>query len=81
VLLQVDDHSGFASPKVVARSAVLPLAELTAGKQIDFPDYIPQGANERYMRLFYDITGTTPSTGKITAGVVAARQTNFVGGQ
>lgn len=81
ISLQVDDNSGFASPKTVARSAVIALADLTAGKQIDFPDYIPQGANERYLRLYYDITGTAPTTGKITAGVVASRQTNFVGGQ
>ncbi|APL94091.1 Bbp16 family capsid cement protein [Sphingobium indicum] len=81
ISLQVDDNSGFSSPKTVARSAVIALADLTAGKQIDFPDYIPQGANERYLRLYYDITGTAPTTGKITAGVVAARQTNFVGGQ
>jgi len=81
ISLQVDDNSGFASPKTAARSAVIVLADLTAGKQIDFPDYIPQGANERYLRLYYDITGTAPTTGKITAGVVASRQTNFVGGQ
>jgi hypothetical protein len=28
------------------------------------------------VRLYYDITGTAPTTGKITAGVVMARQTN-----
>lgn len=80
ISLQSDDNSGFASPKTVAMSGQIALADLTAGKQIDFPDYIPQGANERYLRLYYDVTGTAPSTGKITAGVVAARQTNFVGG-
>lgn len=81
ILLQVDDNSGFASPKTVSRSGVIPLADLVAGKAIDYPDYVPQGANERYFRLYYDITGTAPTTGKITAGVVADRQTNFIGGQ
>ena len=81
ILLQVDDNSGSASPKTVARSGVLPPADLVAGKQIDFPDYIPQGANEQYLSLFYDVTGAAPTTGKITAGVVADRQTNFIGGQ
>ena len=78
--LQVDDASGFASPKIVASATYL-LAELTAGKQLRFPDDIPEGTNEQFMRLYFDVTGTAPSTGKITAGPVAARHTNFVGGQ
>lgn len=81
VSLQVDDNSSFSSAKTVVVSAPILAAALVAGAQIEVPDYIPQGANERYMRLYYDVTGTAPSTGKITAGVVAARQTNFVGGQ
>lgn len=79
IILQSDDNSGFSSAKTVVSQTVV-LADLTLGKQIDFPDYIPQGTNERYLRLYYDITGTAPTTGKFTAGVVAARQTNFVGG-
>ena len=80
IALQVDDNSSFSSPKTVASKNYL-LAELTAGKQLSFPDYIPEGANERYMRLHFDVTGTDPTTGKFTAGVVAARHSNFVGGQ
>ncbi|OHC93914.1 MAG: hypothetical protein A3H25_02830 [Sphingomonadales bacterium RIFCSPLOWO2_12_FULL_63_15] len=81
VSLQVDDNSSFSSAKTVVVSAPILAAALVAGAQIEVPDYIPQGANERYMRLYYDVTGVAPTTGKITAGVVAARQTNFVGGQ
>jgi hypothetical protein len=81
VQLQVDDNSAFSSPKVVAQSGVILAAELIAGNPIVFPDYIPEGANERYLRLYFDVTGTAPTTGKITAGVVAARQTNYVGGR
>ncbi|OHD00892.1 MAG: hypothetical protein A2885_13380 [Sphingopyxis sp. RIFCSPHIGHO2_01_FULL_65_24] len=80
VQLQTDDNSGFSSAKVVARATYL-LAELTAGKQLTFPDDIPEGTNEQFMRLYFDITGTAPSTGKFTAGIVAARHSNFVGGQ
>ena len=80
VQLQVDSDPAFGSPKTVAKASYL-LAELTIGKQLAFPDYIPEGTNERNMRLFYDVTGTAPTTGKITAGVVAARHPNFVGGQ
>jgi hypothetical protein len=76
VSLQVDTVENFASPKEVASKTFL-LAELTAGKELSFPDCILEGADERYIRLFYDVNGTNPTTGAITAGVVAARQTNF----
>ncbi len=76
VIVQVDDNTGFTTPKNVIEAAI-PLAQLTAGRT--FPILaIPPGANERYMRIFYDITGTAPTLGKVTAGVVAAIQTNGV---
>lgn len=76
VQLQVDDSAAFSSPKIVAVSDAILLAKLVAGYRFPFPDYIPEGTDEQFMRLFYDVTGTAPSTGKITASVVAARQTN-----
>jgi hypothetical protein len=76
VSLQVDDDVAFGSPKTVASSAAIPLASLTLGAKITFPAEIPEGTDERYMRLFYDVTGTNPTLGKITAAVVAGRQTN-----
>lgn len=76
ISLQVDTVENFASPTTVL-SKTYTLAQLVAGFAADFPEYIPEGANERYLRLFYDVTGTNPTTGAITAGVVAARQTNF----
>jgi len=32
--------------------------------------------SSRYMRLNYNVNGTDPTTGKITAGVAAAVQSN-----
>ncbi len=81
ISVQVDDNTGFSSAKTVASSGSILLASLVAGYQFEFPCDLPEGTDERYLRLYYDITGTAPTTGKITAGVVAARQTNFVGGQ
>lgn len=76
VSLQVDEDSAFGSPKTVATTPAIPLASLVAGYQFNL-DYIPRGANERYLRLFYDVTGTNPTLGKITAGVVlGGHQTN-----
>lgn len=76
VSIQVDNDSAFGSPKTVMSTAAIPLASLAAGYQFNL-DYIPRGSDERYMRVFYDITGTAPTLGKITAGVVlAGHQTN-----
>lgn len=61
----------------IESGAQIPLAALTSGHQVRVIDSLPEGTNTRYVRLFYDITGTAPTTGKITAGVVAGRQTNY----
>lgn len=73
--LQVDDNTSFSSATTVSSVTYL-LAELTAGAVLNYPDYVPQGTDERYFRLQYDVTGTNPSTGNITAGIVASKQTN-----
>lgn len=72
--LQTDDNEAFSSAKTVWSSTLL-LADLVAGKVV-VPEYIPRGTNERYMRLYYDITGTAPTLGKITAGVTMGNQSN-----
>lgn len=74
IQVQVDNDEAFGSPKIVARQSLL-LAELTVGKLITIRD-MPEGVDERYMSIYYDITGTAPTLGKVTAGFVAARQTN-----
>lgn len=76
ILIQVDDNTAFSSPTTVYRSPEYLLADLVMGKRYLLPDNFPVDTNERYVRLFYDITGTAPTTGKITAGAVMARQTN-----
>jgi len=55
----------------------VPLGTLTSGYSFKVIDSLPEGTSARYVRLYYDITGTAPTTGKITAGVVAARQSNY----
>lgn len=76
VVVQCDDNSGFSSAKDVLE-VTLPLASLTAGRT--FPIIaIPPGVNERYMRIYYDVIGTNPTLGKVTAGVTMGDQTNGV---
>lgn len=74
--LQVDDNASFSSPKTVASQTVA-LADLKAGA-VSSLNYVLPGADERYMRLRFVVTGTNPTTGKVTAGIVAAVQSNGV---
>ena len=66
VTIQTDDNEAFSTPKAVI-ATTLPLADLRAGKIIP-PSHIPRGTDELYLRLLYTVTGTAPTTGKITAG-------------
>lgn len=70
--LQVDDDEAFGSPTTVIESREYLLAELVAGKKIE-PFYIPEGVNERYMRLVYTPVGGGMDSGKITAGLIFGR--------
>lgn len=76
ITMQSDTADTFGSQTTFGTTLAIPLADLVAGYYVKFPAYWPEGNTERYVRLFYDVTGTAPSTGKITAGIVAARQTN-----
>jgi len=60
----------------IQSGATVALASLVAGFQFDTPYEFPEGTKARYVRLNYTVAGTAPTTGKITAGVVMARQTN-----
>lgn len=74
IAIQVDDNAAFSSPTTVFTSPAYTLAQLATGAKYLLPDTLPAGTNERYVRLNYTVAGTAPTTGKITAGVVAARQ-------
>lgn len=75
VTMQVDDNSSFSSPKTVASSGAVALADLVAGKMIA-PFNVPIGTDQQYVRLYYTVAGTAPTAGKITAGVAGGLQTN-----
>lgn len=76
VSLQVDDNAAFSSARTVATSEAVLLASLVAGYKFSLFGHLPKGVNERYVRLYYDVTGTAPSTGKIFAAVTGGDQTN-----
>jgi hypothetical protein len=74
ISIQTDDNASFSSATTVWTSPAYTLAQLAVGAKYLLPDQLPAGVNERYVRLNYTVAGTAPSTGKITAGVVAGRQ-------
>lgn len=75
ITMEVDDNEAFGSAKTVWTSGAIGKATLAPGFVI-IPEYIPRGANERYLRLNYTV-GTGPMTaGKITAGITMGNQSN-----
>lgn len=73
VQVQIDDNEGFASATVVAESETY--TDSLAGDDIYLPVYLPEGTNERYLRLNYVLGGTSPDY-TLTAGVVAHKSSN-----
>jgi len=74
--LELDSTTTFTPDRVIPLATV-PLAQLKAGAQIA-RDGLPRGLTLQYGRLKYTVSGTAPTTGKITAGVVAGVQSNGV---
>ena len=73
IALQGSTDEAFSSPQTIFTTPAVPLASLVVGYQVPI-DFIPRGATYRYLRLSYTVAGSNPSTGKITAGVVAGVQ-------
>lgn len=62
---------------VIVSKTVL-LADLVEGYQ--FPvQILPNEVTGRYLGVRYTVTGTAPTTGKITAGITMGNQTNVTG--
>lgn len=74
ISIETDDNAAFSSATTVFTSPAYTLAQMATGAKQLLPTSIPVGVNERYMRLKYTVAGTAPTLGKITAGVVAGRQ-------
>ena len=73
VTVQTDDNSAFSSAADV-QSMTIPLASLVLGYKS--PVITLPMKMERYIRLNYTVTGTAPTTGKVTAGITGGVQTN-----
>lgn len=77
IQLQGSVDEAFTSPVIISSETKL-LAALTLGAQFNI-DFLPRGTSYRFIRMYYDVTGTAPTLGKITAGIVAAVQPSAPG--
>lgn len=73
--VEVDDNSAFTSPKVVATTGAIPVADLVVGKRLPI-SMIPPGADEQFMRLNYTVVGVAATAGQINAGLTFGIATN-----
>jgi hypothetical protein len=74
VAVEVDDNSSFSSATVVSTSETVSGA--TAGQEQWIDVHLPEGTNERYLRLNYTTGGTSP-THTVEAGIAASRPSNY----
>jgi len=72
ITLQTDTVEAFSSPTDLVSTGEIPLASLVAG--YEFPKLVVPNTAQRYLRLHYDCTGTDPTAGAVTAGIVFDQQ-------
>ena len=78
ITIQGSTDEAFTSPVNIASQTIL-LADLKVGKKFPFPVLPSEMKGLRYLRMNYDVTGTAPTTGKITAGIVGAVDQGYYG--
>ncbi|HET8685243.1 MAG TPA: hypothetical protein VFM18_01110 [Methanosarcina sp.] len=77
IVMQEASDSAFTTPVEVFRINV-PLAQLVKGYVLPM-DKLPRGINLQYLQMRYEVTGTAPTQGTITAGIVAAVDASYQG--
>ena len=75
IKVQTATDEAFTTPVDLAETGAIAAASLKAGYVAPI-NFIPKG-NLGYMRLYYDVTGSNATAGKITAGIVAANEGSY----
>lgn len=75
IKVQTATDAAFTTPVTLATTGAVAAASLVAGYVAPI-NFIPKG-NLGYLRLYYDVTGSNATAGKITAGIVAANEGSF----
>lgn len=74
ISVQTSDDEAFSAPVNLIEQTML-LDELKAGS-VSTIKFLPKG-NLGFMRLYYTVAGTQPTTGKIVAGIVDSVQESY----
>lgn len=75
IKVQTATDAAFTTPVDLAETGAIAAATLKEGYVAPI-NFIPKG-NKGYLRLYYDVTGSNATTGKITAGIVAGNEGSF----
>lgn len=73
--VQTSDTENFSSVTTLTQSSAVAAASLVKGYR--FPlNFLPTGI-KKYLRLYYTVTGSNATAGKITAGIVAGNEASY----
>ena len=78
VAWQGDSDSAFGTVVTILETEAILLAALVSGYVFNIQQ-VPLLSTYRYYRLYYTVAGSANVAGTITAGIVAANQTNYRG--
>ncbi len=78
VAWQGDSDAAFGTVTTILETEAIALASLVSGYVFNI-QHVPLLSTHRYYRLYYTVAGSSNVAGTITAGVVAANQTNYRG--
>ena len=77
VTVECSANADLSSSKVLATESIL-LVELQPGKMTNL-QVLPHGDDQRYLGVRYNVVGTNPTAGRVTAGISMGNQTNLTG--
>ena len=75
IKVQTATDADFTTPVTLATTGAIAAADLKEGYVAPI-NFVPKG-NKGFLRLYYDVTGSDATAGKITAGIVAANEGSF----
>ena len=73
--IQTADNTSFTNAVDLATTGAVPTAKLKAGYVAPIL-YVPKGSLG-YLRIYYTVTGSNATTGKVTAGFVAGHDNSY----
>jgi hypothetical protein len=79
VVIQGSVDEAFTSPISLATSPAIAVASLKAGYQFRMLPELPKNNIYRYIRMYYDVTGSSATAGKVTAGITPGVDAGYKG--